>query len=169
MLVNKWVEPKTQSGRTIIAYDVFTKKFEVHHNYYVELKALIIEHITLRNLKFKDFDHLIPQQNIEFFLDDNNEIAYRLSIEALKNEVQGLFFVFEKTLREFIKFMKYGPLSPKRYIINKYIKKIEKEMNEMDFSTIKLKEDYSIDFESFFIKYPDLYVKEVNKMYKENN
>jgi hypothetical protein len=163
MLTNNWVEPKTHSGRTIVTYDPFAEKYETHYNYFEELKPLILEHIKIRNLKFKDFDHIVPLVNVEFFIDDNDEISYRLDIKSLKMMVENIFRNYKNRIETLIEYKKYGIFSYKRYILNRHIKKSKKTLENMDVSTIKLDANNEIDMSSFVLKYPELYVREIEK------
>ena len=172
MLINSWGDPKTFSGRTIVSYDEFAENYEPHYNYYIELKDLILEHIKVRNLKYKEFDHIVPVQNMEFFIDENGEISYRPNLHAIKMKLENMFIKLETIMNEFIKFQKYSRFSYKRYLINKHIKNTKIKLQNLDVSTIKLDKEYNfIDLDSI-ISFPDIYTREVQKMetkFKEKN
>lgn len=169
MITNKWVEPKTYSGRTIISYDPFSEQYEPHYNYSIELKDLILEHIKVRNLKFKEFDHIVPFQNIEYFIDEKGEISYRPDLKQIKMKLERMFIKLQNVLNAFIAFKKYSRFSYKRYLINKHIKKTKIKLQKLDVSSIKLDKEYNLPS---IIEYPDVYIIEVNKMeikFKEKN
>lgn len=138
------VHQSRHSGKCIILYDPITNHFQKYNNYIIEKRSFLFDKARALNLMIKEFDHVLPKQNITAYLDDNNDIQYKRYDTVIKN-------TFDYGCRECIEYIKYYIKHKKlkfysieRYYLLKYIKKIYKLIETVVPESIELDKDFNI-------------------------